>query len=58
MTTLAAMQQFLSQDLWRIDASALPLPRRIAMHTLRLAIAVVMEFRHRLLDARAAGLMP
>ncbi len=57
MTALAGMRQFLSQDLWRIDASAFPLPRRIAMHTLRLAIAVVMEFRHRLLDARAAGLV-
>ena len=57
MTTLAGMQQFLSQDLWRIDASALSLPRRIGMHAIRLAIAVVMEFRHRLLDARAAGLV-
>lgn len=57
MTIVAGMQQFLSQDLWRIDASALPLPRRIGMHALRLTIAVVMEFRHRLLDARAAGLV-
>ena len=57
MTTLAGMQQFLTQDLWRIDASALSLVRRIGMHALRLTIAVVMEFRHRLLDARAAGLV-
>ncbi len=57
MTTLAGMQLFLSQDLWKIDASALSLPRRIGMHGLRLAIAVAMEFRHRLLDARAAGLV-
>lgn len=55
MTPLAGMQQFLSQDLWRIDSSALSLPRRIGMHGL--AIAVAMEFRHRLLDARAAALV-
>ena len=57
MTTVTGMQQFLTQDLWRIDASSLSLPRRIGMRALRLAIAVVMEFRHRLLDARAAGLV-
>jgi membrane protein len=57
MTTVIGMQQFLTHDLWRIDASSLSLPRRIGMRALRLAIAVVMEFRHRLLDARAAGLV-
>jgi membrane protein len=57
MMTVTGIQQFLAQDLWRIDASALSIPRRIGMQALRLAIAVVMEFRHRLLDARAAGLV-
>lgn len=57
MMTVAGIQQFLAQDLGRIDASALSLPRRIGMHALRLGTAVVMEFRHRLLDARAAGLV-
>lgn len=57
MMTVAGIQQFLAQDVWRIDASALSLPRRIGMHALRLGTAVVMEFRHRLLDARAAGLV-
>jgi membrane protein len=31
--------------------------RRVAIQSLRLAIAVAWEFRHRLLDARAAGLV-
>ena len=57
MTTLARVQQFLTQDLWTIDPAALSLPSRIGIHALRLAIAVAMEFRHRLLDARAAGLV-
>ncbi|MGZ8393804.1 MAG: YhjD/YihY/BrkB family envelope integrity protein [Nitrospira sp.] len=57
MTTLAAMQQFFTQGLWTMDPSALHWLRRIGIHALRLSIAVVMEFRHRLLDARAAGLV-
>jgi len=57
MNRLARIPQFLTQDLWTIDPSLLSLPNRIGMHALRLAIAVAMEFRHRLLDARAAGLV-
>lgn len=57
MNRLARIPQFLTQDLWTLDPSLLSRPSRIGMHTLRLAIAVAMEFRHRLLDARAAGLV-
>ena len=49
--------QFAKQDLWNTDLSTLPLIQRGAMRTLRLAIAVALEFRPRLLDARAAGLV-
>lgn len=57
MNRLTHIPQFLTQDLWTIDPSLLSLPSRIGIHALRLAIAVAMEFRHRLLDARAAGLV-
>lgn len=57
MTSLARIPQFLTQDLWTIDPSSVPMLQRIGIHALRLAIAVAMEFRHRLLDARAAGLV-
>ncbi|GAB1721156.1 MAG: YihY family inner membrane protein [Nitrospira sp. CR1.1] len=57
MMKLARIPQFLTQDLWTIDLSSAPRLQRIGIHTLRLGIAVAMEFRHRLLDARAAGLV-
>jgi membrane protein len=57
MTKLARIAQFLKQDLWTVDLASLPPFQRIGIHALRLAIAVAMEFRHRLLDARAAGLV-
>jgi membrane protein len=57
MMTLARIPQFLKQDLWTLDLAALPRLQRIGVHVLRLAIAVAMEFRHRLLDARAASLV-
>jgi membrane protein len=57
MSRFARIQQFLTQDLWAIDPTPLSLPSRVGIHALRLAIAVAMEFRHRLLDARAAGLV-
>jgi membrane protein len=58
MTTGAArIAQFAKQDLWSTDLSTLPIIQRAAMQTLRLAIAVALEFRPRLLDARAAGLV-
>ncbi len=48
---------FMKQDLWTKDLAGLPVVERTCIHTLRLAIAVALEFRHRLLDARAAGLV-
>ncbi|HXH86804.1 MAG TPA: YihY/virulence factor BrkB family protein, partial [Nitrospira sp.] len=40
-----------------MDLDALPLVQRLTLQTLRLVIAVAVEFRFRLLDARAAGLV-
>jgi membrane protein len=57
MNRLARVPQFLTQDLWTIDLATLSLPGRLGIQALRLSIAVAMEFRHRLLDARAAGLV-
>ena len=57
MNRLARLPQFLTQDLWTIDLAMLSAPGRLGIQALRLAIAVAMEFRHRLLDARAAGLV-
>ncbi len=57
MDKLSTIPQFLSHDLWTIDLATLPRYQRIGVHAIRLAIAVAMEFRHRLLDARAAGLV-
>lgn len=57
MTKLARIPQFFKQDLWTIDPASVPGLQRIGIHALRLVIAVALEFRHRLLDARAAGLV-
>ncbi len=57
MNRLAHVPQFLTQDIWTIDLTSLSVPGRFGIQALRLAIAVAMEFRHRLLDARAAGLV-
>ncbi|WP_455370800.1 YhjD/YihY/BrkB family envelope integrity protein [Petrachloros mirabilis] len=57
MTNPANLKQFLKDDLWSLDLATLPTSRRIGVQALRLTIAVGMEFRHRLLDARAAGLV-
>lgn len=48
---------FVRQDLWTTDLSTLPVFQRAVVQTLRLAIAAGLEFQHRLLDARAAGLV-
>ena len=40
-----------------MDLDAIPHVQRLALQTLRLVIAVAVEFRFRLLDARAAGLV-
>lgn len=51
------MSQFAKQDLWTRDLTTMSWFRRLSTQALRLATAVGMEFRHRLLDARAAGLV-
>ena len=42
--------QFVRQDLWTVEIHALPFLQRSLVQTLRLAIAVGLEFRHRLLE--------
>ena len=49
--------RFLKHELWTTDLASLPFVRRVALHALRLIMAVALEFRPRLLDARAAGLV-
>ncbi|HMS82941.1 MAG TPA: YihY/virulence factor BrkB family protein [Nitrospira sp.] len=44
-------------DLWTKDLTTMSWARRLVTQVIRLATAVGMEFRHRLLDARAAGLV-
>lgn len=51
------LEQFVKHDLWRSNLDSLPWLHRATIHTLRLVIAVALEFRPRLLDARAAGLV-
>jgi membrane protein len=51
------MSQFAKQDFWTRDLSTMSWYQRVSTQALRLATAVGMEFRHRLLDARAAGLV-
>ena len=57
MRTLDRIEQFFRHDLWTTDLYSLHGWRRTGMLGLRLAFAVGSEFRHRLLDARAAGLV-
>ncbi|MDC8449605.1 MAG: YihY/virulence factor BrkB family protein [Nitrospira sp.] len=57
MTRSTRISQFTKQDLWTRDLTTMSLLRRLGTQALRLATAVGMEFRHRLLDARAAGLV-
>jgi membrane protein len=57
MSRVAKIREFVQQDLWTTDLDAVHMVRRVAIQSLRLAIAVAWEFRHRLLDARAAGLV-
>jgi membrane protein len=57
MRDTAGISQFAKQDLWTKDLKSMPLIQRLGIQALRLATAVGMEFRNRLLDARAAGLV-
>src|SRR5262245_49625963 len=51
------IKQFVTRDLWTIDADSARFVPRVGIRALRMAVAVSTEFRHRLLDARAAGLV-
>jgi membrane protein len=51
------IKQFVQRNLWTADLRSLHGASRVAVQTIRLAAAVSLEFRHRLLDARAAGLV-
>lgn len=57
MIKAARIEQFLKHDLWVMDVDSLHGLHWIGVQVLRLALATVNEFRHRLLDARAAGLV-
>jgi membrane protein len=57
MTRAARIAQFAKQDLWTVDLAGRPFIKRVGFQALRLTMAVWLEFRHRLLDARAAGLV-
>ncbi|MCP9453312.1 MAG: YihY family inner membrane protein [Nitrospira sp.] len=57
MATPSRIERFITRDLWNVDLTTLPMLQRTAWQTLRLIIAVALEFRPRLLDARAAGLV-
>jgi membrane protein len=57
LTVLDRAERFFRRDLWAIDLGSLSWLRRAGVQALRLSIAVVSEFRHRLIDARAAGLV-
>ncbi|OQW44646.1 MAG: hypothetical protein A4C66_01855 [Nitrospira sp. HN-bin3] len=48
---------FEKQNLWTKDLGSMSWARRLGTQVIRLASAVGLEFRHRLLDARAAGLV-
>ncbi|MGH7231474.1 MAG: YhjD/YihY/BrkB family envelope integrity protein [Nitrospiraceae bacterium] len=57
MSRTDRVEQFFRHDLWVTDLSSLTKLQRFGIQALRLAFAVASEFRHRLLDARAAGLV-
>ncbi|MDF0675894.1 MAG: YhjD/YihY/BrkB family envelope integrity protein [Nitrospira sp.] len=57
MSRSTRISQFAKQDLWTGDLTTMSLLQRLGVQALRLGTAVGMEFRHRLLDARTAGLV-
>jgi len=57
MQTALELRQFLTHELWTMEVDRLPRWQGRALQLLRLVIAVAVEFRFRLLDARAAGLV-
>lgn len=57
MSRLAQLERFLKRDAWTADLDSFPGLQRVGVQALRLGYAVAEEFRHRLLDARTAGLV-
>lgn len=57
MAKATSIEQFLKRDLWVLDLASLNPAKRAGVQILRLAVAAATEFRHCLLDARAAGLV-
>ncbi len=57
MSRLAQLERFLKQDAWTSSLDSFQGFQRVGVQALRLGYAVAAEFRHRLLDARAAGLV-
>lgn len=54
---MRSLQHFFTRDLWIMDLALVPRWKRWLLRTLRLLLAATWEFQHRLLDARAAGLV-
>lgn len=57
LSQASRIEQYLKEDLWTTDLASIRGLHRVGVRMLRLAIAVAGEFRHRVLDARAAGLV-
>ena len=57
MAKATSIEQFLKHDLWVLDLTSLSRVQRVGVQVLRLVVAAATEFRHCLLDARAAGLV-
>ena len=57
MRNVERIKRLVKQDVWTADLEGMPVLQRVAVQLVRLSYAVALEFRHRLLDARAAGLV-
>src|SRR6476620_8483398 len=57
MRNVERIKRLVKQDVWAADLEDMHVLHRVGVRLVRLAIAVALEFRHRLLDARAAGLV-
>ncbi len=54
---LRQIEQYLTRGIWTAPIEAVPVWKRIWLRALRLLVSVWVEFRHRLLDARATALV-
>lgn len=57
MRSIERIKRLVKQDVWKADLEGMPRLQRVVVQLVRLSYAVALEFRHRLLDARAAGLV-